>query len=237
MKEITIEGYVIMIDDVDEAYVLQHTWKLQKGPLVNKGYLYFRRTETSGRGGSRVSLHRDIMGIVTGNPLLVDHIDGNTLNNTRANLRVCTRAENIKNRKKIMVSNTTGYKGVSRRKNADFYEVAIKNNKITWSVGRFTDIIEAAEAYDMVALYFHKEFARLNFPNKIYDQKDITQQGDRLLSGLRKSNTSGYPNVMYHKQAKRWVAIIQRHPTKQIGGFQSAIDAHNALIVYNQGLK
>jgi hypothetical protein len=54
-------------------------------------------------------MHRDILGLLRDDPRVVDHIDGNPLNNCRANLRICTQAENTMNRR-LDRRNTSGYK-------------------------------------------------------------------------------------------------------------------------------
>jgi hypothetical protein len=96
--------------------------------------------------------------------LVVDHIDGNGLNNTRVNLRICTSAQNICNSKGR--SKTSKYKGVTRRKMSNKWFAQIKFNRKHIDIGRFDNEIEAAKAYDNVARKLFKEFAYLNFPEK-----------------------------------------------------------------------
>lgn len=76
----------------------------------NKG-TYVRRK--SGKHGESLALHRLILGCKNGD--VVDHIDGNPLNNRRSNLRIVTPAQNAIN-KKMSVRNTSGFRGVSRNK-------------------------------------------------------------------------------------------------------------------------
>ena len=91
----------------------------------------------------------------------VDHRDGNRLNNSRANLRVCEHYENLRNRGK-QKNNTTGFCGVY--KNRDRYQAQIKMNGKCLYFGTYPTPEEAARAYDEAALKLHGEFARLNFP-------------------------------------------------------------------------
>ena len=51
---------------------------------------------------------------------VIDHKDGNPLNNTRSNLRVVSNALNSRNKKKHK-NNTSGYNGISWNKKADCY--------------------------------------------------------------------------------------------------------------------
>ncbi|MBN1795425.1 MAG: HNH endonuclease [Sedimentisphaerales bacterium] len=95
--------------------------------------------------------------------LAVDHIDRDSLNNKRENLRFATRSQNCMNvgkRKKVK----SRYKGTyySKREKMWRAEIRAYNNKI--SLGRYSDEVEAAKAYDKAAIQYHKEFACLNFP-------------------------------------------------------------------------
>lgn len=101
--------------------------------------------------------------------MVVDHINGNTLDNRRCNLRVCTHAENARNNTLIKTT-TTGYKGVHCAKangSKKPWRSRIKYNYKEIQLGTFDTKQEAAEAYDIAALKYFGEFAKLNFPNKL----------------------------------------------------------------------
>jgi hypothetical protein len=108
-----------------------------------------------------VYLHRVIMSPAPG--LQVDHIDGNPANNTRANLRIVTRRENLLNRKRIGGSRAgkSKYRGVSP--SGSRWVAKISVNGITRVIGRFTNEDDAARAYDQHAEIENGAFARLNF--------------------------------------------------------------------------
>ena len=93
--------------------------------------------------------------------LVTDHIDGNPLNNTRANLRAITANENVR-RQGIPRDNTSGYKGVSWKKSDKCWQVKITVNNKLKHVGHFKDIHQAAKAYNEAALKHFGEFASLN---------------------------------------------------------------------------
>jgi len=95
--------------------------------------------------------------------LVVDHIDGNGLNNTKANLRICTQKQNACNTPGH-VGKSSKYKGVKKMKNSNKFRAAITNNRKYFHLGVFEDETEAARAYDEAARKYHKEFAYLNFP-------------------------------------------------------------------------
>ncbi len=93
--------------------------------------------------------------------MVIDHLDGNPLNNKKNNLRICTHAENMRN-SKIRINNKSGYKGVSYQENSNNYRASIRFNNIKINIGDFIDPIDAARAYNAAALKYHGEFAHLN---------------------------------------------------------------------------
>lgn len=104
-------------------------------------------------------LHKYIMEpIPVGNK--VDHIDGNTLNNTYSNLREATINNNSHN-SSIRSHNTSGYKGVHWCKGRRKWVASIRVNKIGYNLGGFSSKEEAFNAYANAAFKYHGEFARL----------------------------------------------------------------------------
>lgn len=103
-------------------------------------------------------MHRLILGDAA-KGLVVDHINGDGLDNRRANLRLCTQGENARN-----VSarpGTSKFKGVSRRDGK--WRARIMVNRREISLGRFDSEVEAACAYDAAAVRHFGSFAKLNF--------------------------------------------------------------------------
>ena len=91
----------------------------------------------------------------------IDHSDGDQTNNAIENLRIANWAGNSFNRAKS-ASNTSGYKGVSFKKDKQKWYVQIKANGKHVYLGTYTNLEEAAEAYNQAALAHHGIFARLN---------------------------------------------------------------------------
>lgn len=92
-------------------------------------------------------------------PEIVDHIDGNRLNNRIENLREATFSQNQHN-KKTGKNNTSGYKNVTWNARKRKWLVNIRVNKKDIHIGYFVDIeladLVSQEARDK----YHKEFAR-----------------------------------------------------------------------------
>ena len=148
-----------------EATVDASDWHLIEGGF----WRYFKSSRTKNIYAQDTRhcrwLHRVIMGAERGQ--VVDHIDGNPLNNTRANLRICTQQQNSAN-SKLYKNNKTGYKGVhlqSKPYNPDKpYIAKIEAHGKKHYLGQFSTAEEGGIAYDTAALHHFGEFACLNFP-------------------------------------------------------------------------
>lgn len=151
-------GREVLIDDEDYELILKYHWLLSfEGKSVYAvGYV---------PGDSKqVRMHRLIMGVLDTPSIHIDHIDRNSLNNQKSNLRRATIAENSRNVGANRTS-TTGFKGVfyyTKHAKAGWYAVRIKvKNKAIFG-GYFKDPVEAAKKYNELAIKYHGEFAYLN---------------------------------------------------------------------------
>jgi len=93
---------------------------------------------------------------------IIDHIDGNTLNNCKSNLRFCTTSQNAMNCKKSISVLSSVYKGVRFKKDSSKYTAQITFNGKLVHIGYFENEVDAAKAYNKAAIENFGEFARLN---------------------------------------------------------------------------
>lgn len=149
-------GHHALVDTQDIHKVATSRWCATK---FGHSWYASRNTEVGGVG----LLHRLIMDAPDN--LVVDHISGDSLDNRRANLRLCTKAENNRNRTVMQSTNTSGYRGVSWQTSRQRYVAQIKLDRKPRNLGRFLCPIEAAIVRDMAAIAFHGEYAVLNFPH------------------------------------------------------------------------
>jgi len=170
-----ISDYETIIDDEDYERIVEAIkykngkpgkWYAHK-TCAGSGYYAFA-------GDHRKSMHRVIMDPPKG--MDIDHIDGNTLDNRKENLRICTRSQNSQN-KKLRCDSASGYKGVHKMKSRnlkkpfkayigipDWREQGLKVNQMR--LGYYATAGEAARVRDKKAKELFGEFAYLNFPEE-----------------------------------------------------------------------
>lgn len=145
--------FAIVDDDDYDAIIVGKKWfAYQSGR--NPKTLYVA-TKVNGR---KIILHRLLLG-ATNRSEIVDHINGDGLDNRRLNLRICAQRENLRNRG-INRNNTSGYKGVSWENHTNKWAAKIVVDGKTIHLGRFNDKQDAAIAYKIAAIRFHGRFAQ-----------------------------------------------------------------------------
>lgn len=150
--EFTIKGHKCLVDYEDCYFIKAYIWRLHG----KRGIFYVTTFEpTTNR---TIRLHRILLGLKHGDGVMVDHINGNSLDNRKCNLRICTNSQNQHNRGKSK-RNTTGYKGVclDKRRNKYYAQICINRHKI--NLGYFETPEQAHDAYVAAAKEYHKEFS------------------------------------------------------------------------------
>ena len=93
----------------------------------------------------------------------VDHRNHNLLDNTRANLRLCTRQQNQANLRKTSKSSSSRFKGVSWCPRTKRWRARIRDREREIWLGRYQTEEQAAHAYDKAARSMRGSFALCNF--------------------------------------------------------------------------
>lgn len=141
-----------IIDFEDLGKVIGTTWFMNKAGYVT-GARYGNGKKIS------ISMHREIMGLQIGDRRVVDHINGVRNDNRKSNLRICTNAENQRNRGKNK-NNTSGFKGVTFHKLSGLWKAMIKVDGKDIFLGYYKKPEEAHQAYCAGATEYHGEFAK-----------------------------------------------------------------------------
>jgi hypothetical protein len=166
MKELRLcDGYYAMVDDEDIDMLDKFSWHRRS----NKYTSYAMGAIKINGKFKCIFMHRLIMNCP--NNMVVDHIDGNGLNNQKDNLRICTLGENLRNAKKH--TGLLQYKGVviNRYMTKKYglrirYIASLVLHGRRIKLGNYDTERGAAKAYDRGAVLYFGEFARLNFQKK-----------------------------------------------------------------------
>lgn len=167
-------GKVTTVDDSDYQELAQHSWYAMK--TKQPGLFYAARSTWELVDGKRkkgcVLMHRQLM--KADEAQLVDHRNGDGLDNQRGNLRLCSNAENLRNRRRPRRGCShrwRGYTFVSGkskpwRAQAAVGELRANGSRRLRSLGYFVTEEEAAHAYDKAVKAVYGAFASLNFPEE-----------------------------------------------------------------------
>ena len=162
------QGKMAIVDNEDFEWLSQWKWHIIKGPTT----YYAARADYSQKPRQYLYMHRVIMNLPPEEE--VDHIDGNGLDNRRANLRSCTHRQNCANSQKHrdgLRSHPSRFKGVSWHTQRGMWRARIRSRYL----GCFSCEVEAARVYNVEALKCFGEFAKLN--------KVSSLQGEQLRYG------------------------------------------------------
>lgn len=152
MKKIRIsKGMYTIVDDEDFEFLSQFRW-CARGRNDRYYARCYQRNVPRGIG-----MHKMLLNPPPG--FGVDHINRDTLDNRRSNLRIATVGQNNFNK-----WTKKKFKGVFWRKDKNRWAATIGANRKTYHLGYFKSDIDAALAYDEAARNLHGEFAYLNFP-------------------------------------------------------------------------
>lgn len=137
------KGYVTVIDDED-AHLASFKWLAAVRKYKDTTWVYAKRQRVEGGRVKWIGLHQ----LVTNAPdgMIVDHIDGDGLNNRRSNLRIVTLAQNQQNRRGATSRSKSQIRGVYFDKGSSKWRAQLKVNRRTIWSARFSDIESASRA-------------------------------------------------------------------------------------------
>lgn len=162
-------------------------------------------------------MHRFIMRAERGT--LVDHRDGDGLNNLRHNLRVATRRENARNRRgKTRGAASSKYLGVSFNKKLGKWRAVIQagallddNTCSHITIGHFSDERLAASAFDAAAALCFGEFARLNFPD---ENQDIELLKRRIIGEIEALSSGRFSLISGGRRIGIFASLDEAHAAR-----------------------
>jgi hypothetical protein len=125
------ENLYALVSDEDFEFLSSMKWYVN-----NHGYVYTSAWSRTIKKPIITKLHRLVTNAPNG--LEVDHINRDKLDNRRENLRLCSHAENMRNRS-VQKNNKTGYKGITYSKERNKWQVHVYPNGRARAVGRFKD--------------------------------------------------------------------------------------------------
>lgn len=218
-KEVPLtQDKVALVDDEDYDRVCAHRWCFHN----IRGY----HRAVSRINGELVSMADFILGVISGQE--VDHINHDTLDNRRENIRPCTRSQNLMNARKRTGQCSSRFKGIWWDKSVERWHAEITVRGNTTRVGTSECEIEAAGMYNYAAKKLFGEFAYVN---------DVDDLEPALVKERRQAGcTSQHRGVTFVTTTGRWRARIMRSGKYvHLGYFGTEIEAANAIIQHQGG--
>ena len=179
-------GYVSLVDNCDLELVNRHLWL-----VIDDGYNPYACSKKDGR---HLRMHRLIMNAREGE--IVDHINGNTLDNRRANLRIVSASQNAINRRKRL-DNKSGVTGVYFSKAHNRWFACINIDKKKQTIGLFKTIEEAVAARKEKEKEVYGDFVRPDHLKGIQAKIKSCESTPNILRRTSKRNNTGRKGVKF----------------------------------------
>jgi hypothetical protein len=190
-------GKYAIVDADDYERLAKYKWHVCDNGYSSYAFRWSRERE------KRVWMHREVIDIPEG--LVCDHIDHNSLDNRKANLRPATVSQNNCNSRRKSQT-TSRYRGVSRDAMSNRYRARIKLNGRRTHLGMFDDQEQAARVYDAAAKKYHGQFAVLNFPDR--PPSRVTVLAERFLAKIAEKWEKVCKSVQkLIETAKKWAEV------------------------------
>lgn len=208
------ENVKVLVSDEDFDRVSRHKWYLTSNGKYAARMIHISGSKKYGVVQKGESLHRFIMCAKKGQ--IIDHINGNGLDNRRGNLRFVTSAQNRWNVNEAKIKKpASGFMGVRQCGPRTFWATVGKR-----SVGYYRTAEDAAKARDLEALKIRGEFAILNFK-----KEELPDKIDKLPPKITGPRTSSVRGVSYAKNRRarvKWRVVFNK---KHLGWFLTEEEA------------
>ncbi|MCK5564715.1 MAG: HNH endonuclease [Planctomycetes bacterium] len=224
------QGKFALVDKRDAKRVNKHKWYAKKPDHENRTFYAARSARVKGSRKKAIRMHRFIINAQPGQ--MIDHVDGDGLNNTRKNLRFATQTQNHFNCHARR--SNTGFLGVCKvsGKRKKRYLAKLQSEKKRVLYKRFYNKYEAAAMYDHVKRSVAGEYGSYNFDallsanqmrNRIYKCNGIfsvvfkTRFDDSLRHMTARMSVTKYlkgGTVRFDPHKKRLVTVFDM--TKQL---------------------
>lgn len=182
--------------------------------------------------GKNIRMHRIILNVKEND--IVDHINGNRLDNRETNLRITNLQLNGENKKKTKLNATSKYLGVCYHKQRNKYISSIRHNNKRHYLGIFKTEIEAAECRDIYIVRNKLDHLTLNFPEKknIYQNKECIYDDNNKSKKVKyfgvQQNGNNYKTEIYQNH-KKIFSFISKNPLDCAINYDNFIVENNLL--------
>jgi len=160
MKTIPLtQSKVALVDDEDFEGLSLHKWYAVK----ERDTFYAVRTVKRNGRNTMIRMHREVLYLLKGDGIIVDHRDMDGLNNQKENIRKADKTINNLN-KRLQKNNSSGFRGVSWHKGNKEWGAHIRVNGKLESLGFYNEVSDAALAYNEASRRHFGEDAFINQP-------------------------------------------------------------------------
>lgn len=212
MAVINISGYHVYVDDEDIPRISQHKWRLHRSRKhIELGIYYFISSACKRTGMPAMRLHRFILNY-WGN-LSVDHINRNTLDCRKENLRIVPQQTNIYNR--CVQSNcSSGNRGIYYTNSKWHVSYIIEGKRIVYAF-KTKEIAQCIAKYIIENMLSDREVNCIedtygDLPGVFSDEatRALDIFINRTLRGLRADKTNRYRGVYLNKNTNKWKYVM-----------------------------
>ena len=148
---------MIDTEDLPKLINYEYSWSVKMHP-VNKEWYAFTKVVKE-EGSKSTTMLQSFLLDTKGSDIHIDHINHDTLDNRKCNLRVTNVFENLRNRKGKNITNTSGYRNVSPSRNGKWWVVTLRVNGKQSELARFSDVDDAGQYAKIMRQKYYGEFA------------------------------------------------------------------------------